>query len=192
MAYCDDCKKFYKPTADEEKLIATGKMRNVCLKCAIEESRANEPDSDAAAPLRPVEFDQKHDGSKLRRAEQYDADGVLVRFVALPRPALPVRKRTLTKYRPEQIHVTLLGPTTHAGGSHEPRTILHNNLEAFRGLKQPFWIRKIPSYQCAQTGTAAIEVPASNVGRIERINTGVTVETIVHLVDGGTVRMVYT
>lgn len=184
---CEKCGELFVPTPDEEKLIAAGKIARVCLECLKKEYEGKQSEDKSGPPRAPDSLDEKTDGTKLFRAERFDKDGKLIVFLALPRPEKIRVPKSLVRPKPNQLHVTMIPMGPGAGvsdkPSHVPRTTLQTNLDAFRKRGTPFWVKKVPGFVCAETGTDRIEIPASEVLSILREEGKVSI----HVSDGGMV-----
>ena len=182
MANCKTCGEFFQPTTDEERLIATHLMPEICMLCAEKATQDHNKDWKPPSLFEPI---GKFDGTKLHRADWFDKDEQRICFVARPpRPRLP-RHRTLRKPRKGNIHVTIIGSSDAYRMTSEPRVIVHTNIATFMKSRQPFWVSKIPDFWDPHTGIGRIEIPLDKVDHVSDD------EREVHLKDGGVVRLIY-
>lgn len=184
MANCKKCGEFFQPTPDEERLIATHQIDEVCMPCAMAETVGKEDDYKPGPPRIPI---GKYDGSKLHRAERFDKDGKLLCFVALPPKQLRPRHKSLRKPRRGIIHVSIISGNDAYRMSSQPQVVLHTNLESFRHSGQPLWFTKIPGFWDPHTGVARIEIPNADVDCI----VGDAPEREVRMKDGSFIKLTY-
>ncbi len=184
MADCKRCGEFFQATPDEERLIATHHIEEICMDCA----RAAAEDAGGDFKPEPLMIPEgKYDGTKLHRAEKFDKDGKLLCFLALPLRPLKPRHKSLRKPRKGIIHVGIISSNDMHRMSTQPRVILHTNIKNFRKTKKPLWISKIPGFWDAQTGVSRIEVQSDEVDCI----VGDLPEKEIRLKDGGFIRLIY-
>ena len=187
MSECLKCGEFFQPTPEEERLMASKQIEEICMACAIAES---EKDADGQLPppiLGPLVPQEKTDGTKLYRVEWFDHDGRLVSFVAIPPKPLIPRFRGRVHPKKRRLRVMTMGKDHGARMLTEPRVTLHTNLDNYEKLHQPFWARKIPDYWDPFTGVGSIEIPADEIMQIDREKQ----KTVVLLKNGGQVRLLY-
>jgi hypothetical protein len=189
MASCPKCNKFYQPTPEDEKLMTSGLMEELCMDCAISAARKRDAGLPPAVPPPLRETFGKTDGTKLARVERFDSGGLSKAFVALPLlPNKPI-SHTLRKERKGDLGVMIFSEGSSLSRMpNEPRVILHTNLTTFRETGHPLWFSKIPSYWCPFTGVPRIEVPNEDVVDVNTDDTGAT---ILGLQDGGSLRLTY-
>ena len=182
MADCIKCGEFFQPTADEERLLASHQMEEVCMKCAMAASEGTTTHQ-KPPPLRVQEG--KYDGTKLFRAEWFDKDNKLLCFVATPpRPWVPLH-RSLRKPRKGNIHVTIISGSDGSRATSEPRVVVHTNIASFERTRRSFWVSKVPDFWDPQTGIGRIEIPFDKVDHVSEDKRSV------HLKDGGIVVLTY-
>lgn len=179
---CETCGREFTPAPDEERLMMLGQMGQVCETCA----RLQAPASAAApAPLPTVNLEY----AELFRADQFDKDNRLIRFVALPIKRKSIREMSregLRKPKKTRVHSFVMserGTQLHT----RPNIRLHTNLETFERLHNSFWIRKLPGFWDPFTGVSEIEVPCDHIEKVERQPDRI----LIHLKDGGYIRLRY-
>ena len=166
MADCKACGKIYYPTAEEQMLIVSGDIEEICLECAM----AQADDAAAAveddwAPVSPLSPREKVGGfKKLYRVEHVDNEGRIDRFLSIqPRPLVPTYSM-LRREKPYDLHVDVLGSKKGIyRGEHEPEVFVHTNIDTFTKTGQPFWAKKTPSFICPMTGVDVISVERQDI-----------------------------
>lgn len=184
MAHCIKCGEFFQPTADEDRLLATHQMEEICMACALEQSQDSGTDWKPSPMFVPA---GKFDGTKLYRAEWLDKDEKLICFVAVPIERMVRAHGSLIKPRRGTIRVTIITSSDAHRMSSQPPVIVHTNVDSFERTRTPFWVSKTPSYWDPQTGVGRIEIPRINVDHVSED----VQKKEVHLKDGGVVYLTY-
>lgn len=185
---CKVCGEFFQPTPEEERLIATKQMEEVCLSCAMKQAdAANAKDTDwKPEPLRVQPG--RYDGTKLFRVEKIDKDGKLICFIAMPPKPLVPRHKSLRKPRKGVLHVGIIsGGGDQQRATSQPRVVVHTNVDTFARTNSALWVSKVPGFWDAQTGVARIEIAKADIVSVEE-HAG---EKRVILKDGSVLRMRY-
>jgi hypothetical protein len=180
---CETCGRDFTPAPDEERLMMLGQMGQVCETCARIQAPAT---AVAPAPLPTVNLEY----AELFRADQFDKDNRLIRFVALPIKRKSIREMSregLRKPKKNQLHTFVMSERSTQRRTTTPNVRLHTNLETFEEHHKAFWIRKLPSFWDPFTGVAEIEVPLNHIENVERQYDRV----LIHLKDGGHIRLQY-
>lgn len=187
--HCKLCGEFFQPSQDEEKMIVSGAVEEICGPCATKRWKEKSDREFNAAPIYPHAA-VGGDGTTLCRAEWYTKMGKLISFVSLP----PVRSRRdvepLRQKKVADLHVFVMSDENWQNDRmpSEPATILHTNLDTFRQVgERTFWVRKRPDACDAFTGVGSIEFDARRIKHIERKPRLVEIT----LTDDSCVRMFY-
>lgn len=186
--YCKRCKQFFQPTLDEEKLIVSGALEEICTPCATKEWVESVKNEALPAPMYPG-MEYKGDGTQLYRADWFEPDGTHRAFIAMP--PLPLRP-ALSPLRPsktEDLRVSIMsGQGSSERGMNEPTLTITTNLERFREWDPPvLWVQKLPDFYDDFTGIGRIEVPAGDVIELKRTDRRIDIK----LADGSSIRLLY-
>lgn len=187
--YCKVCGEFFQPSQDEEKLIVSGSVEEVCGPCAARLWKEKSDREFTETPIYPRAA-VGGDGTTLCRAEWYTKTGKLISFVSLPPILSRYEVEPLHQKKVADIRVFVFGSNSRTQYRilSEPSVILHTNLDTFKDLgAETFWVRKRPDYCNAHTGVGSIEVDARRVKNIERKERLIEVT----LTDGSCIRMFY-
>lgn len=182
--YCDKCGEFFQPPPEEEKLITTGGVPALCTNC----ERARWAAKVVEKPLAPMFPGMGHigDGRELYRAAWFAVDGTEKLFVAIPEKPRKPDHAPLRRERLHDIRVIILSERSSSNVT-IPVVKLQTNITNYEKLRQKLWIRKVPGYWDAFTGTDAINVNPANIANIEQSDQRIQV----NLKDGEKVVLYY-
>jgi len=186
MSNCKKCGEFFQPSPDEERMIATKRIEEICLKCAMLLADASNMYEDYKPPPMRIPIG-KYDGTKLHRAIKFDSAGNPICFTALPAVPLKALHDSLRKPRKGVIHVGIISDSDSQRMTSQPNVILHTNIDSFISSRNAFWVKKVPDFWDRQTGVSRIEVPFKDVSEVT-INPQ---EKDVMLKDGGLIKLIY-
>jgi hypothetical protein len=178
--YCTTCKEFFKPTPEEERLIAIGKLEMLCIKCAAAEWTEKSRTQVLAPPIYPGvrqhTSTDKASGTHIRRVEWYHPDGKLILFISLPPRPIKHPVHIISPRKVEMVHVT---PMSNEALLNTRRFPSNPSLHIRTNLESPdqpmFWVRKTPGGCDDVTGMDGIELSRARIKNVERVDLTATI-----------------
>lgn len=178
MAFCRSCQTEFLTTPEEERLMVTGAIEEVCLKCAMAGAKVEEDPN--FVPMPSLWPKRKFIKRSFLRVELRNPEGEPVSFIAMePGPYYPKhRERKLPAHRPR---VQILGNP--ASGMEPNYVTIISNLSNFEKEDRDLFAKKFPNHWDPRTGIDEIRIARNRVKRIIHEANGV----LAQLEDGGSV-----
>lgn len=183
MARCQECKNDFDVTAEEQRLIITKKMEELCMACAMKKYQSKEVEFVATAPMVP------RPGSipvGPKRVNWISSNGDLRAFMSIPPPKLYSAQMLYNLHKPGRLHAFVFMPAPTRMPS-EPTLLIHTNIDRFRSRNENFWVKKVPEFYDPFTGVGNITIPFNQVTKVELSPE----EKVVHVDDGSCVKVHY-
>jgi len=170
--YCEKCNNFFQPPAEEEKLMTTGGLPALCLEC----EKARWAKKEIETPLAPLFPGTAYigDGRELYRAIWFAENGTELIFVAIPEKPRKPDIAPLRKDRLHDVRVVILSERSN-NDTTTPRVVLQTNIATYKQQNQNLWIRKVPGYWDAFTGTDEINITPDKIINVEQSDQRVNV-----------------
>jgi hypothetical protein len=182
MAFCQQCGTEFLTTPEEERLIITKAIAEVCMKCAMAGVQVEE--DPLKLPMPPLWPRRKFLKTQIIRVDLRNPGGEVVTFIAMePGPYFQkYRERKRPIHRPR---VTILG---NPSSGREPDYVhIITNIVRFAEEDRDLFAMKVPSMWDAATGAGEIRIERRRVQKVEHAENGV----LATLVDGHTVAGYY-
>jgi hypothetical protein len=183
MAFCKTCGQEFLTRPEEERLMVTGVIEQVCMACAMVGSNMNEEDP-AKIPLPPMWPRRKFRNGTIIRVDLRNEAKEVMSFIALePGPYFPkYRERKRPVHRPK---VQILG---NPNSTNEPAYVsIITNIINFEREDRDLFAMKVPSSWDPRSGIGEIRIARNLVTKVEHAENGV----LATLKDGGSVAGYY-
>lgn len=182
---CKQCGQEFLTRPEEEKMMVTGAIPQVCMACAM--AGAPQEEDPSKYPLPPVGPRRKFLLTEILRVDLRSPEGEIVAFISQnpgPYYSKP-RERKKVAHMGQRPNVQVLG---NPGTGREPNYItILTNIKNFEKEDRDLFAMKIPDVWTPQTGVGEIRIKRPRVARIERAENGL----LALLKDGGSVAAYY-
>jgi len=182
MAFCQTCGLEFLTSPEEERLIITKAIPEVCMACAM--SGIPQEEDPLLLPMLPLAPRRRFIPDQIIRVDLRNPSGDVVSFISLePGPYFPKhRERKRPIHRPR---VTILG---NPNRGNEPMYIsIITNIENFEKEDRDLFAMKVPSAYDARSGIGEIRIDRRQVASIQRADNGI----LASLADGYSVACYY-
>lgn len=183
---CKQCGQEFLTRPEEEKMMVTGAIPQICMGCAMAGSTSQEEDP-TKFPLPPLWPRRKFLTDEILRVDLRDPQGEIIAFISQepgPYYSKP-RERKKVKHMAQRPNVQILG-NTRSGNEVKYATII-TNIKKFETEDRDLFAMKIPDVWTPQTGIGEIRIKRPKVLRIERAENGL----LALLKDGNSVAAYY-
>lgn len=183
---CKLCDKEFLTRPEEERLMVTGVIPQICMDCAMVGASSREEDP-TKIPLPPVASRRKFTLQSILRVDLRDPNGEIIAFIAQdsgPYYSKP-RERKKVMHMGQRPNVQVLG---NPGTGREPDYVtIITNIKNFETEDRPLFVMKIPDIWSPTTGVGEIRISRDRVDHLERAENGI----LALLKDGGSVAAYY-
>lgn len=168
MAFCQTCGLEFLTSPEEERLIITKAIPEVCMSCAMADVPQEE--NPLLLPMLPLAPRRRFLMDQIIRVDLRDKSGEVVSFISLePGPYFPKhRERKRPIHRPR---VTILG---NPNRGNEPMYVsIVTNIKNFEKEDRDLFAMKVPSACDARSGIGEIRIDRRQVANIRRADNGI-------------------
>lgn len=159
MARCKECGQDFAVTPEEQRLIVTKKMEELCMGCAMQQYQENADTFVASPPLVPRK-QALQPGPK--RVLWEDPKGKLIAFMAIQPPKLYPAQMLHRLQKPGRLHPFVFQPAPSRQPS-EPTLLIYTNIDRFQANREDFWVKKVPDACDPFTGVGSISIPFEKI-----------------------------
>jgi hypothetical protein len=183
---CKQCNKEFLTRPEEEKMMVTGAIAQVCMECAMVGMTSQEEDP-RKYPMPPLGSRRRFKLTDILRADLRDPTGEVFSFIAQdpgPYYSKP-RERKKVHHMGQRPNVQILGnPST---GCEPDYVAIISNFKNFEKEDRDLFVMKIPDIWSPTTGIGEIRIKRRKVDRLERAENGM----LAWLKDGWSVAAYY-